>query len=84
MAQECLQHFGGIMRHKGKTPQPGRAWGVKGENESNYGTYYARRGSIWPAQWWGQQACSCNGEGRCLCCRRFDRAIRAHLARVGG
>lgn len=32
--------------------------------------------------WWGRQACSCHGAGRCLCCRRFDRAIRAHQARV--
>lgn len=32
--------------------------------------------------WWGQQSCTCRGAGSCLCCRRFDRAIRAHLARV--
>lgn len=38
--------------------------------------------SIRQAAWWGQQACSCRGDGKCLCCRRFDRAIRAHQARV--
>lgn len=38
--------------------------------------------SIRQAAWWGQQACSCRGEGKCLCCRRFDRAIRAHQARM--
>lgn len=32
--------------------------------------------------WWGKQACTCHGEGRCLCCRRFDRAICAHQERV--
>lgn len=31
---------------------------------------------------WGRQACTCRGAGACLCCRRFDRAICAHLARV--
>ena len=74
---------GASMRPDKETPQPGRAWGVKGGIESNlHGANYATRASIWPAQWWGRQACTCYGEGHCLCCRRFDRAIRSHQARV--
>lgn len=43
---------------------------------------YRQPSSNRPVNWWGRQACSCRGEGRCLCCRRFDRAIRAHQLRV--
>lgn len=38
--------------------------------------------SISNTNWWGRQVCTCRGAGQCLCCRRFDRAIRAHQARV--
>jgi hypothetical protein len=75
---------GASMRPDKETPQPGRAWGVKGGIESNYGANYATWASIWPAQWWGSQACTCYGEGHCLCCRRFDRAIRTHELRASG
>lgn len=76
-AQECPRQFGGaIMRPDKKTPQPGQAWGA-GQNKRNGGKY------IFPASIrWGSQACTCRGAGQCLCCRRFDRAIRAHQARV--
>lgn len=66
------------MRQEWKTPRPGGARGVKGSIESNYSTDSATPASIW----WGRQACACRGAGKCLCCLRFDRAIRAHQARV--
>ena len=75
---------GASMRPDKETPQPGRAWGVKGDIESNYGANYAMPASFRPAQWLGRQACRCHGEGRCMCCRRFDRAIRTHELRAPG
>jgi hypothetical protein len=79
VAQECPQLLGGaIMRIKKETPRPGRALGVR--NYSNNESI--RPASILNQHWWGRQACTCRGAGRCLCCRRFDRAISAHKARV--
>lgn len=46
-------------------------------NEPDY-----RQPASYRQTWWGRQACTCRGAGACLCCRRFDRAIRTHLARV--
>ena len=78
-AQECLQLLGGaFMRPEKETPRLGRALGVG--NYSNNESI--RPASILNQHWWGRQACTCRGAGRCLCCRRFDRAIGAHQARV--
>lgn len=60
----------------------GLAPGEVGKAESKQRTDRTEPASIRLAQWWGRQACTCYGEGRCLCCRRFDRAISAHQARV--
>lgn len=69
------------MRQEWKTPRPG-ARGAAGVCEDHHEANNAAPTSIRAATWWGMQACTCRGDGKCLCCRRFDRAIRAHQARV--
>lgn len=80
-AQECLQKIGGIMRPEKETPRHEARGAVRACEDTDVANNTAPA-SIRQAAWWGQQACSCRGTGRCLCCRRFDRAIRAHLART--
>jgi len=63
---------------KTETPRPGKALGAGQSRDDD--TQYAKPASN--RNWWGRQACTCRGAGTCLCCRRFDRAIRAHQVRV--
>lgn len=68
------------MSAKMKTP---RSWpAFRGVGEGSIRAIDERDYSSRSGFWWGRQACSCYGEGRCLCCRRFDRAISADVARV--
>lgn len=69
------------MRHEKKTPRPMALGAVRACEDTDKANRTAPT-SIRQAAWWGGQACTCHGSGKCLCCRRFDRAIRAHQARV--
>lgn len=70
-----------IMDGQKKTPRH-EARGAVRACEDTDATNDNAPASIRPANWWGRQACTCRGAGQCLCCRRFDRAIRAHQSRV--
>ena len=67
-----------------KTPR--KAGGLRGVGDGSIRAIDAsdyRQPSIKrPAAWWGRQSCTCRGAGSCLCCRRFDRAIRSHQVRI--
>lgn len=70
-----------IMDGKRKTPKPMALGAVRACEDTDAGNNTAPA-SIRRTAWWGRQACTCHGNGTCLCCLRFDRAIRAHQARV--
>jgi len=77
-AQECRNWRGIPMGTTKKARAEGNPRLATYDNSrpSQYAALATRR-----SWWWGRQSCTCHGAGRCLCCRRFDQAIRDHQSR---
>ena len=71
-----------MQRTDEKNPRPAEGSGIS-HNNIHLQEHFAQPASRSP-HWWGFQSCTCRGNGTCLCCRRFARAIDRHLVRVGG
>ncbi len=77
----CRNLEGSVMGAQGKArvADTGPRLATYDRSQKHYRSLATRQ-----SDWWGIQSCTCRGDGTCLCCRRFDRAIRAYEMRLTG